>query len=151
MNANKKLLLDSVGAGLKEAGYKKNGSAWSRRNASSITVVDIQTSRFAQVYFMNLGIQYAALGDLTAIPKTYQCNVGCRITSIVPDRSSVEPLFDFEGHAKDLDATVRFRAIDALIRSTVVPFLDECATVDGVKRVIASGRLEAAMVHIDLR
>jgi hypothetical protein len=151
MNANKKLLVDSVGAGLKEAGYKKNGSAWSRRNAESVTVVDIQTSRFAQVYFLNLGIKYAALGDLKTIPKTYQCNVGCRVNAIVSDRASAIRLFDFEGDARELDATARFEEIDALIRGTVVPFLDECATVDGVKRVIPRGRLEEAMVHIDLR
>ena len=128
MLIEKKFIHDAVALGVKDAGYRKKGNVWFRRNDESVTVLDLQHSLYGKKYYMNLGVKYDHFGEFEGTPKTYQCDVYLRAEQAASDRHSVYEILTY--NCEDEDPGNRSGAITALVRDEVVPFLVECSTVE---------------------
>lgn len=114
---------------LKARGYSKSGATWRKRNDLTIGVLNLQGSAWGPHFYVNLGIYFRALGDRDR-PTEYHCHIRTRLGELVPDRSRLDALLDFE---TAFDEEPRIQEIVELIVEFGLPWLDAFSTIEGAR------------------
>jgi hypothetical protein len=138
------VIKDTLGAVLKEVGFRRKGSDWFLDTDDAVLVVNLQKSNFGDQYYVNLAIWLRALGDAT-MPKEQQCHVRTRVTALDLDRQRYweTEVFNLEA---DLPDAERGTLIRSLMETKVLPFLLRCGTLSGLKEAQRKGQLRGAAI-----
>lgn len=77
-NEAARTIAEIIASTLKDAGFTKKKLTWRRERAQSIQVVEVQSSRFGELAFINLGVYFRELGA-SAAPDLVECHVRMRL------------------------------------------------------------------------
>lgn len=125
-------------------GYRKKADSWFLERPETILLINLQKSQWGDQYYVNLAIWLRGLADAKSIPpKEQDCHVRVRLTSLTTE--AIERALDFS--AGLLTMSERKRIVEECIRDVAIPFLEECGTLEWLKRQYTSGSLARAMVH----
>jgi Domain of unknown function (DUF4304) len=80
---------------LKAASYTKRRLTWHRQAPGIVCVFEATKSQWGDQFQLNLGLYLRALGQEEAPPE-YRCHVRNTMFALVPDRSRLLQLLDFE-------------------------------------------------------
>ena len=135
---------------LLDCDFKKKSDSWYWSNDTVVLVVNLQKSQYGPQYYVNCGVALKSLGAV-AFPKEHHCHIRFRLTGVVSDkeRMKVESVFDLENSR--FSDQERREEITKLIRTTALPILKGCTSVDGMSEVTKSGKLANAMIHKRVR
>jgi hypothetical protein len=125
------------------AGFARNGDTWYRSATETVQVVNLQKSAWGEQYYLNVGLWFRALGE-QAHPKEQHCHVRTRVEDLLADGSRTKDLLDLDVEMADV---VRKEQFAGLVRSQLLPFFDECRTIDGVRPLYAAGRLSRSFIR----
>lgn len=128
-------LLDEV---LKPHGFARRASTWHRSSAETVAIVNLQRSRFARQYFINLGASIKSVNP-AEFPNEEHAHVRIRMES--------EPL----AVALDLDNETMTHAergveIVRAFADTAWTFLDSARSLDGLRQLAVNGGLRRAFI-----
>jgi hypothetical protein len=124
---NSKRMQRGLAPALKARGFAKTGATWRKQNDETVRVFNIQGSAWGPHFYVNLGIYFRALGDRDR-PRENHCHIRTRLSELVPDRSRLNALLDFET-AFDKDA--RIQEVVAHVVEFGLPWLDALSTIEG--------------------
>jgi hypothetical protein len=68
----------------KRAGFTKRSGSWYRRQADTISVLNLQKSQYGPSYYVNLGVWLSPLGD-SGSPPPHHCHVQTRLEALAPE------------------------------------------------------------------
>ena len=142
---NSKKLQTILASVMKPLGFKKEGATWRKRNANSISVINLQGSQWGPSFYMNLGIYFLTVGD-NEKPPEYHCHLRTRLTELVPDRQRLDDVLDLE---KPIALTIRFEELVAAVVNYGLPWLQRVSTVEGAREYCKSS--SAPWVTADAR
>ena len=134
-----KLIQDAIHNVLKEHGFRRKSSTWSREEEESILVVNLQRSLWGEVYYVNLAVWLKALGKLRQ-PKEYLCHIRKRL-----EGAKFEQALNCDDLSISQDA--RRSTIAKAIKARGLPFLEKCATIKSLRAMLKRGELEYLPVH----
>lgn len=120
---------------LKAAGYRKRRLTWYRDWPDTITVFDVQRSRWSDSYYLNLGVYLKALGDEPA-PGEHRCHVRTRVGRLVPEAERLPLLaaLDFDTATTDPDG--RMPTLVAAVSAVALPWLERYAAVSELRDLV---------------
>lgn len=133
MNEFMKKMVQMLSPKMKDAGFQKKGQSWFRTSPETISVLNLQMSRWDGAYFVNLGVLTRHL-DPQVTPHVSACQVRHRIESLMPDRMEAISLFDFAN--KKYRADEGYNDAIAAICDYALPLLKQCETLDGLRAAI---------------
>lgn len=115
----------------REAGFVKKSGSWYRRQAETIAVLNLQRSQYGPRYYVNVALWLLPLGDSDS-PKEHMCHVRTRLDELVGVEweERVAALFDVEVEIED---ETRRAEMIGLFRGELLPVLDACGTIDGLR------------------
>lgn len=144
--ADSKFVKESLGAPLSEAGFKRKSNSWYWSNDEVVLLVNLQKSQYGAQYYVNCGVALKSIDNIE-FPKEHHCHIRFRLTSVVSEeeKEGIESVFNLENES--LTDQQRKNEISMLIRNIALPILKECATKNGIAKVIKDGRLAKAMVY----
>lgn len=126
-------LVRMLSPAMKDAGFQKKGQSWFRTTPETITVLNLQMSRWDGSYFVNLGVLTRQL-DPQLAPHVSACQVRHRIENLMPDRIKAISLFDFSNKKYRTDEG--YNDAVAAICTYALPLLKRCGTLDGLRAAI---------------
>jgi hypothetical protein len=128
---------------LKELGFRKRGGTWHRSVDDVIHVVNLQSSQWSKVFFVNLGVYFTAIGSKER-PAEYSCHVRTRLSQLVPDLRRLAYLLDL--HSKDFVQEEGAEFVGLLLHYGV-PWLEQCSKRDGL--LAAADANKKPIIHVD--
>ena len=133
--------LDAFG---RQAGFLKRSSTWHRRQPETIAVLNLQRSQYGPQYYVNVALWLLPLGETDA-PKEHKCHVRTRLGTLVgPAREGrVAALLDLEAA---IDEETRRDEVLGILRSDVLPVLDACGTIDGLRSPVGERLVRQSLV-----
>lgn len=162
----KKLLVDILQRELRPLGFRKDGGNWRLDASETITVVNLQKSRWDDSYYINLGALIKSLPDLSDQPRNrtrpsiVDCHYCVRVDdlfhdkqhkedSVSPRQATVRALLDF--NALKIDAEKRTLGLQVIMRERMLPFLELCQTERGIETIVKEWGDPSYMMHWQLR
>jgi hypothetical protein len=139
----KAVVFDYINSYLKAHGYSKKDSSWYKENPETITVFNIDKSRFGEVYYVSLCVLFRQISDEVR-PKFYKCHGRIRAEHL---GENTEEYLDFE---KQMDPNIREQRIKNLLEKSL-PMLNEMETVSGFKQLLISFNPRFFMLNIKAR
>lgn len=134
---------------LKEAGFHKKSGTWYLEKEQVVLVANLQKSRWGEQYYINLGIWLKPLGE-KKFPKEHECHIRLRARSLPAiDDDFFDQTFDLENTT--LTAEERSERIRSVMREIVIPFLNRCGSVSGIKEEFQKGQLANAMIRAEAK
>ena len=121
-----KLLQRAFAPGFKERGFLKDGPTWRKASEDAIVVFNIQGSQWGRQFYLNLGAYFRALGRDDR-PLESRCHVRLRVSDLVPDRTRLNDLLDFE---RPIAASDRLAELAELVSAWGVPWLHAMLSCD---------------------
>jgi hypothetical protein len=134
---------------MRESGFKKQSSAWYRRTADAVLVMNLQKSDFGEQYYVNLGVWLITLGDVP-FPKANHCHVQMRAVALCRDQQDFLEMEVFNLD-RSMEPLERVELIRSFLKSMAIPFLNECGSIEGLRRLYRDGRLNSAGVMVVAR
>jgi hypothetical protein len=117
----------------KAAGFTRKGGSWYRRNDDLVEVLNLQKSNYSNKYYLNYAIWVSGV-SVVAFPPAHQCHIQTRADEVIG--SEVDHLLDLEA---EVPGPERVLALGTLLRERLVPFMEECRTLDGLRKKLSSG------------
>ncbi len=144
------ILRDAIGMPLKHAGFKQKSDSWYMANNETISVVNLQKSAYGEQYYVNVGLWLKDLGDAET-PKEHHCHIRCRWKSLIQeDEKYLERLLDLDDTSFSDDE--RSAKIGHFVEMNVVPFLQKCASLEGLRSLYKSSVWpKASLIHRNAR
>lgn len=128
----------------KSAGFTKKSGIWCRRQRETIAVLELQKSQYGSQYYVNVALWLLELGEASC-PKEQACHLRSRLTQLLPDPDDqlkvVLDLDDLTLAENDRRAT-----FEALLNDQLLPLIDRCSTLDGVRALAATGHLDSFLI-----
>lgn len=125
----------------KEAGFTKRSGAWCRHQHESVAVIELQKSQYGPQYFVNVALWLLELGDVQC-PKEHACHLRTRLTRLLPERKDeLNALLDLDDAS--MTESHRRESLEQLLRDRLLPLLDTCSTLDGIRSLKSTGVLGA--------
>ncbi len=114
----------------KAGGFFKKSGTWYRRQAETIAILDLQKSQYSHLYFLNVALWLLPIAD-AQFPKEPTCHVRSRLTRLFPNaEEEVNELLDLDA---PLDDPVRCAGLRSIFSSRLLPLLDQCSTIVGLR------------------
>lgn len=134
--------LDAFG---RKTGFSKRSSTWYLRQPETIAVLNLQHSMYGAQYYVNVALWLLPLGDADA-PKEHTCHIRTRLERLLaPERRErVAALFDLDA---DIDEETRQGEILGILRSDVLPLLEACGSIDGLRSPDGERLLRRSLVN----
>jgi len=120
---------------MKAAGFRKRGMHWWIESKETFGFLNVQMSQFGPSFYLNLGVFLKGLKEDPPL-NAHKCQVRYRVENLMPDRAAAHALFDFDRGGFEDDE--RLELVAAAVRDYALPFLHQCATLDGVRTAIRS-------------
>lgn len=118
-------MVEFVNSYLKPLGFQRKDKTWYKENPETITVFALQRSRWGDIYYANLCVNFRGLSEEKR-PKFYKCHSCIRAENF--GENTVEYL-DLE---KDIDENIRKQRIEQLLDKSL-SILNKMATEAGFK------------------
>jgi hypothetical protein len=131
---------------LKAHGFQKHKGSWYLDQPETILVANLQKSDWGDQYFVNLAIWIMRLGHMPR-PKENLCHLRMRLEMLAGQAS--RKFFDAEDFSISDEA--RETGIASLMAEHAIPFLDSCASLEGISEMLKQGKLKKGFVHRDVR
>jgi hypothetical protein len=147
MRDSKRQLAGALAPVLKVAGYRKRALNWHRESKDTISVFNLQRSQWGDQFYINCAIYLKALGS-EKTPPEYRCQVRTRIDDLVPRRSRLSALLDFE---KKLKEETRLRELVTLVTSFALPWLEKYAEIEELKSLVCSDKASHMAIDRTIR
>lgn len=147
MSDSQRQLAEALSPILKAAGYRKRALNWHRDWADTISVLNLQKSQWGDQFYINCAIYLKALGD-EETPPAYRCHIRIRLDDLLPKRSRLHELLDFE---KNIKKETRLGEIEELVKSVALPWLEEHAQIERLKSVVRSDEPRNIFIHMAIR
>ena len=133
---SKKSLGDALAPIFKQRGWAKQALNWRKTERDTVLVFHVEKNRWgAERFSLHCGVYLKALGQELA-PPYYRCPVQATVDRIAPDRDYVERITDFD--EPSVHASDRLGAIVDVVEAYAIPWLERHATLDALKRLVAS-------------
>lgn len=126
------------------AGFTKRSGIWCRRQRETIAVLELQKSQYGPQYFVNVALWLLALGNAEC-PREHACHLRSRLTRLLPedeDRLKVVLNLDDSTLTEDHRRATLLEILD----ERLLPLLDSCATLDGIRSLEATGLLNSFLI-----
>ena len=119
-------------------------------SGESVLVFSPQKSNYGNKYYLNLGVYFFVLGELTC-PSVRLCHIQARIENIVPEnlKLSVSDILDFD-HIDMFDAK-NIKIIRSALIDYAYPFMNSINTLNKAKIAEKEGVLSGLPVSRELR
>jgi len=95
-NINRKLC-EKINKVLKPLGFKKKGVSWYLNNPQTITILEIQRSKWSENYYLNLGIYLKEKGEEVIDVQECKCHIRTRLTKLLDNKSDLEKYLNYAG------------------------------------------------------
>lgn len=162
-------IIQTIAPILKQAGFRKFASHWIYTYSEMIVVLNLQKSRWGNMFYINLGCYLTALGK-NKQPRVYQCQIRTSIQAIsatTKDRDRITSALDFEqiqlvreqlSIASILSKTRRnqvtktannVQIIATAVQNVAIPWLLSCKNTAAVKHQIK--KYQVSDIQIDAK
>jgi hypothetical protein len=109
----------------KARGFRKENSIWRKAFRDSIVAFAIGGSPNGRRYYLSLGAYFRRALNPPEHAGEFRCHVRVRVSELVPDRSRLSDLLDFE---KPIALAHRLVELDSLVSAWGVPWLNAMST-----------------------
>jgi hypothetical protein len=131
----------------KAASCEKKSGSWYRRSAETIFVLNLQKSQYGLQYYINVGLWLLALEPAEA-PKEHHCPIRTRLDNLVSpaEQARLTTLLDLETL---IDEGTRREELLAVLQSILLPTMDACSTLAGLRSEAGQWLLSVSLVGGD--
>lgn len=137
---------------LREQDFKKRRSSWYRETEDLIQVINLQKSQYGEQYYLNLGLYVKYIIKESVIeryPPEYKCHVRIRLAKETRVNGiEISSWFDLEN--LEIGEEERIGAINKIFSERVIPFMSQCASIEGIGMCFHRGELASALIYKDL-
>lgn len=124
-------------------GFTKKSGTWCRRRNEVIGVIELQKSQYGAQYFVNVALWLLALGEAQC-PKEHVCHLRSRLSALLPDEEDrLAALLSLDVPMDEDDRRIAFLEV---LNVHLLPLLDTCSTLDGIRSLESSGPLESFLI-----
>lgn len=146
-SANNKRFQQALADALKSRGFKKDGATWRSIHQHALGVINLQGSQWGPSFYVNLGVYFPAIGSNSS-PSEAHCHIRTRLTELVPNRSMLIELLDFE---KPVPEDARNAELESAVVDYALPWLERVSTLDGAREYCNSLPARSPWVTADAR
>lgn len=114
----------------KRADFTKRSGSWYRRQADTISVLNLQKSQYGPSYYVNLGVWLSPLGD-SGSPPPHHCHVQTRLEALAPEseRNAIGALLTVDQTMTEAERQI---SLERLFELYILPFFDKLLSVAAV-------------------
>lgn len=125
-------------------GMTRKSNSWYLRGTQVTIVLNLQKSIYSGQRYLNVAFWLNALGD-EPFPRESKCHIRLRLDSLLDDQEArIAALLNPEEPIADSDRRAQVREI---LNARLRPFLEQMATLAGIKEVLTRGTLRHAAIQ----
>lgn len=130
---------------LKAHGFKNKSNSWYLDDEESVSVVNLQKSRYGDQYYINLGVAFKVLG-VVGFPAAHKCHVSFRLEEAIPDAEQELYKAALNMENQSISPDDRKAVVSRMVEIFGLAMLRESSSAKGVEAAYKGGRLAGAMV-----
>lgn len=128
----------------KAAGFTKKSGTWCRRQHETIAVLELQKSQYGSQYYVNVALWLLEIGEASC-PKEHACHLRSRLTQLLPNHEDqLKVVLDLDDLT--LAENVRQEMFKALLNDQLLPLIERCSTLDGIRALAATDHLGSFLI-----
>lgn len=120
--------------------FRRKQNTWRRYADEVVQVLNLQKSRFGQQYYLNFGVWLRVLEEAKE-PKEEQCHIRIRADEVAREGAGLPRLLDLDTEVPD-----RERRICECVSADVLPFAEQCCSIEGLRDLYKAGAFKRAML-----